>query len=99
MSEKEIFGVLSVVVGMASYALYIWQIYHGRIKPHLFTWFIWGTVMSIGFAAQYAEGAGPGAWNMGIAAFITFCIAGCAYFKGEKEITRSDWAAFIFALS
>jgi len=99
MSEKEFMGALSVAVGVASYALYLWGVYRGNVRPHLFTWFIWGTLLSVGFAAQYAGNAGPGAWNTGVSAIITFAIAGTAYFRGEKHITRGDWIAFIIALS
>lgn len=99
MLEKEIIGGAAVAIGLYSYAVYLWQIYRRTIKPHLFTWIIWGTLMFIGFAAQYVENAGPGSWNMGVSAVITFVIAGAAYFYGEKNITRSDWIAFIVALS
>jgi hypothetical protein len=99
VSGKEIIGALSVVICLYSYGLYMWQIHKRLIKPHLFTWVIWGTLMLIGFAAQYADHAGPGSWNMGVSALITFIIAGQSYFCGEKEITRSDWAALIVAFS
>ncbi len=98
MSEKEIIGGLSVAVGLISYALYLWGIYRRTVRPHVFTWFIWGTLASIGFAVQYVEKGGPGAWNLGVAAAINFMIAGVAVFYGEKHISRSDWIAFIIAM-
>jgi len=87
------------VVGLYSYAVYLWQIHHRTVKPHLFTWIIWGTMSSIGFAAQVVEKAGPGAWNLCLSAMINFVIAFLAFFHGEKNITRSDWIAFVAALS
>jgi len=98
MTEKEILGGLSVMLGMVSYVIYIWGIYQGVTKPHLFTWLIWGILMSIAFTVQVVEKAGPGAWNLGISALITFFIAGASFFYGEKNITRSDWTSFIIAL-
>jgi len=98
MTEKEIIGGLSVVMGILCFAVYIWGIYKGTTKPHLFTWLIWGIVMSIAFTAQVIEKAGPGAWSLGISALITFFIAGVSFFRGEKNITKSDWMAFITAL-
>ncbi|MFH1157998.1 MAG: hypothetical protein V1721_03825 [Pseudomonadota bacterium] len=98
MTEKEILGGLSVAVGIVCYAVYIWGIYRGTTKPHLFTWLIWGILQSIAFAVQVVEKAGPGAWNLGVSALIIFCIAGASFFCGEKHITRSDWVAFITAL-
>ena len=98
MTEKEILGGLSVVMGMACYAVYIHEIYRGNTKPHLFTWLIWGIIMSIAFVVQVVEKAGPGAWHIGISALIVFFIAGMSFFRGEKNITKSDWTAFIIAL-
>ena len=98
MTEKEILGGLAVVMGMVCYAVYIHGIYRGNTKPHLFTWLIWGILMSIAFTAQVIEKAGPGAWSLGISALIVFFIAGVSFFRGEKNITRSDWATFITAL-
>ena len=37
MFEKEIIGGASVLVGLVSYAIYLWQVYHRQVKPHLFT--------------------------------------------------------------
>jgi len=98
MTEKEIIGGLSVVMGILCFAVYIWGIYKGTTKPHLFSWIIWGILMSIAFAVQVVEKAGPGAWNLGVSAMIVFFIVGVSFFYGEKHITRSDWMAFIIAL-
>ena len=55
--------------------------------------------MSIAFVAQVVENAGPGSWHIGMSALVTFFIVGVSFFRGEKNITRSDWVAFIIALS
>lgn len=99
MSEKEILGALSVVAGVVSYAVYLWGMYRGKLKPHVFTWTIWGVLLGTGFLVQYAEKAGPGSWNLGVSAVLTLFVAVVAYFYGEKNITRSDWISFLFALS
>ena len=99
MTEKDIIGGVAVAVGMASYILYIWQIWRRTIRPHVFTWLIWGTLMAIGFAVQYVEKAGPGSWVLGMSAVVNMVIATAAYFYGEKNIARSDWVALIVALS
>jgi hypothetical protein len=99
MTEKEIIGIAAVVLGVAGYGFYMGQIYRRAIKPHMFTWIIWGIVMSIGFAVQYAEEAGPGAWNLGVGAAATILIAAASCFYGERKITRGDWVFFIGALS
>lgn len=98
MTENEIIGGLSVVIGFVGEVFYLWQIYRGRIKPHLFSWIIWVIILSVDFAAQYVEKSGPGTWAL--ATSITAClfviIAAC--YRGEKYITKGDWAAFIMAL-
>ena len=99
MTEKEILGGLSVVLGLVCYAVYIWGIYKGSTKPHLFTWLIWSILISITFSVQVVENAGPGSWHIGMSAMMNFFIVGVSFFRGEKNITRSDWVAFIIALS
>ena len=98
MTEKEILGGLSVVMGLVCYAVYIWGIYRGSTKPHLFTWLIWSILISIAFAVQVVENAGPGSWHIGMSAMMNFFIVGVSFSRGEKNITRSDWAAFLIAL-
>lgn len=92
-------GGLAVAVGVISQLLYLWQIFHRTVKPHIFSWFIWGVLGLTGFAAQYASNAGPGSWAIGVSGSICFVIAAVGFFYGEKSITRSDWVCFIFSLS
>lgn len=65
----------------------------------MFSWLIWGTISGIGFAAQAAEGAGPGSWARGFGSVTCFLLAGISYFKGEKDIKRGDWVTLAVALS
>jgi len=94
-----IFGALSIVLMLFSRVGYFADIFRGRTRPHVFSWFIWGTISSIGFAAQVAEGAGPGSWARAFGSFTCFLLVIISYFKGEKEITRSDWVTLAVALS
>ncbi len=97
--DKEIFAIAGIAIGIASYAPYLWSVYKGRSKPHAFSWIIWGTLTAIAFFAQWVEGAGPGAWITAFTALLSFIIVGVALFKGEKEITRSDWITFTAAIA
>ena len=87
------------MLGIGSCTLYLWQVFHRTIKPHVFSWIIWGTIGLIGFAAQYVGKAGPGCWAIGASSILCFVIAGTGFFYGEKSVTRSDWACFIVSLS
>ncbi len=99
MPSKELLGVLSIVCAIVSMSGYFWSIYKRRTKPHVFSWLVWGIVMSVVFFAQFNQGGGAGAWVTGFSAFIQFVVAGLAVFIGEKNITRGDWLAFIGALA
>jgi len=98
MISKEMIGGLSVLVGLAGFVPYFWAMYKREVKPHVFTWFTWGLLAGLVFAAQWTEGGGAGAWNIGIIAFVCFLVAVLALFVGEKNITRKDWVTFVAAL-
>jgi hypothetical protein len=94
-----LFGSLSVIMMVCSRAGYFTAIFRGRTHPHVFSWLIWGTISCIGFAAQVAEGAGPGAWARGFGCGTCFLLVGLSYFKGEKDIRRGDWVTLGVALA
>lgn len=94
-----LFGALSIAMMVCSRAGYFADIWRGRTRPHLFSWLIWGTISSIGFAAQVAEGAGPGSWARGFGSATCFLLVGLAFWRGEKNIRRADWATLAVALS
>jgi hypothetical protein len=99
MTEKEIIGGAAVVVGLSGQGVYLWQVFRRTVKPHIFSWFIWGLLGLIGSAAQYTANAGPGSWSVGASAIFCFFIAIVGFFHGEKTITRSDWIYFLLLLS
>ncbi len=96
--DHEFFGILSTALKLLAFAPYILSLTDQKTKPHLFTWLIWSLVMGIVFIIQVTEGAGPGAWAIGISSFAYLGVAIYAYYRGEKNITRSDLASVIFAL-
>ncbi len=98
MTDKELFGVLSLIVGVVQYAPTVTYILVRRIRPHVFSNFIWGVGGFVMWAAKYVSNAGPGAWSSALAAFCCLLIAGLSYRSGEKSITRNDWVALAGAL-
>ncbi|MDA8244308.1 MAG: hypothetical protein M0025_09350 [Elusimicrobia bacterium] len=94
-----VFGALSIAMMVLSRAGYFSDIFRGRTRPHAFSWLIWGTISAIGFAAQVAEGAGPGSWARGFGSATCFLLVIISYFRGEKDIKRADWATLLVALS
>lgn len=99
MTDKEISGLLATVLSFTSYGIYIAGILKGQVKPHFFTWLIWGLLMSIDAAVKLAANAGTGSYVTVLAAVITMIIAAFAFFHGDKERAKSDWAALIAALA
>lgn len=99
MGYTEIFGALSVAMMVLSRAVYFTSIYKGKTRPHAFSWLIWAVISAIGFAAQVAEGAGPGSWARGFSAATCLLLVALGYYRGEKNITRGDWLALGAALS
>lgn len=94
----DIFGIISVVFAVVAYPPYLKSVLQKKTKPHVFSWVIWTLLTWIAFTIQVVAGAGPGAWATGITALCTTIIAAFSLKHGEKNITRSDWAAFIAGL-
>jgi len=99
MSFSDVLGAVSILLAVIGYAPYLWATMRGSIRPHAFSWLIWGISNAIAFAAQSVEGAGAGAWVTGTTAILCFLVAMCAFFRaGEKDIHRSDWISFAGAI-
>lgn len=99
MFNKDFIGALSLIVAFMSYLPYVRSMFAGKTKPHAFSWLVWGTVISITFFAQYTENAGAGSWATGLSACACLGIGIAALFRGEKNITKSDWLVFLVTLS
>ena len=100
LSYKEWLGLLAIALGLCSYIPYIISIHKGKTKPHAFSWFIWGVLMLIGYAAQVYDGGGAGAWITGISGLISLYVAALAWkVRNHNTITKSDWVTLALTLS
>lgn len=97
--DREFWGSVSALLGLIAFLPYVYALYHRRAKPHCFTWFLWGLMMTIAFFAQVTGGAGPGAWITAMSAFAYTGIGVYGLLHGEKHITRTDWMTLACALS
>jgi len=98
MSDKELYGVISLIFSAVAYAPYIWSLLRRQIKPHLFSWIVWSLISLIAYLAQAQGAAGPGAWAVGFSTVCCVFVALCSIKLGERHVTRSDWVCFIGAL-
>ncbi len=98
MNYKVALGVLATALGLIGYVPYFRDIFKGKTKPHVFSWFVWGLLTAIAFFAQIAKGGGAGAWVTGVTAIACFVIAGLALKYGEKQITTTDRLSFVGAI-
>lgn len=97
--SKEILGFMAIAIGLIGNIPYIIGIYKGEVRPHLFSWIIWTLVCGIGAAIQINEGGGAGAWYMVYNTILNLGITIASCYRGTKDIRRSDWVAFMIALS
>ncbi|MEK7092937.1 MAG: hypothetical protein AAB927_00460 [Patescibacteria group bacterium] len=91
-------AVLAIIIGIAGYGIYYYDIFKGKTKPHPFSWFVWGLMNVIVFFAQDTSNAGAGEWPTALVAVACLSISFVALFKGERGITKLDWACFFAAL-
>lgn len=99
MTEQQIIGAAASLLGLYGYAMYMRGVLRGQLRPHMFTWIVWGVLMSIGLAAQLTEDTGPGTWNLMSSTAATVAIAVASLFYGDRNIAKSDWVAFIASLT
>jgi hypothetical protein len=95
---KFILGGLAIAMTVAAHIPYFYTTVKGTNKPHIFTWVIWTLLTGIGFAGQVAGHGGPGSWATGVTGILCIAITAAALRKGEKTITRTDWAMFLAGL-
>lgn len=97
---KQLLGAIAIGITIIAYYPYIRSIIQGKIKPHVFSWVIWGTSTCIVFLAQLADKGGAGAWVIGFSGIISIYVAFLAFIKrSDSSITRIDWLFFIFAMT
>ena len=98
MPYKLFLGIVAAIIGLVSYIPYFWGIYRGQIKPHGFTWFVWGVLTGIGFVAQLLSGGGAGSFLMLIYSLLCFSVAIIAFKQGHVKYVLFDWISLSGAL-
>jgi len=99
MTIKLIFSSLAIIITFIAFVPYIFSTLTGEVKPHVFSWVIWGATTFVVFLAQLQDNGGMGAWSIGLSGVITVFIAALAFVKkSDITVTHIDWLFFIMAL-
>ncbi|MEO1305897.1 MAG: hypothetical protein AAFV37_13045 [Pseudomonadota bacterium] len=97
---KAVFSAAALVLTFVAFIPYYRGILRDEVKPHVFTWFIWAAGTVIVFAAQLSDGAGLGAWPIGVSGLMTGGVAALALTRtADTSIVRMDWVFLILAAS
>jgi hypothetical protein len=97
---QELAAAVAVALTLYAFYPYILGILRGSVRPHVFSWVIWGATTWVVFLAALQSGGGLGAWVIGLSATLTLAIAVLAWFKrADVTITRLDWAFLLCAAS
>ncbi len=91
MSQKELFGLFSLLIALVSYTPYFIALHKKRIHPHAFSYGVWALLSAIGFWAQVSGNAGAGSWALGFTALGCTVVAVMAYRNDGLGITGTDW--------
>lgn len=92
-------GALAVTIGFISYVPYFRDMFAGKTKPHIFSWFIWAILGAIAAGIQFQNGAGAGSWASAASAFLAGSVALYAFRFKDTTITKVDWFYFAGAVA
>jgi hypothetical protein len=99
MSFKFVMGAFSVLLMVLAFTIYIWQTTReDGVRPHPFSWFLWGFVTGVVYLVQISQGAGAGSWVVGFTALICFLIGAISFFKGKWHFSFFDWFCLLAGL-
>ena len=72
--SSQTIGIIAIVIGFIGYVPYLYDMFSGKTKPHLFTWIIWVILEFTSFGIQIKNGAGAGSWVTLFSASIAFIV-------------------------
>lgn len=83
-------AILSAFISIGTIIYYSRTILSGKIKPHMFTWLIWGVVTAVVATTQITSKGGPGSMLAVIVTVNCFIVAGLSYWKGDRHFPLFD---------
>lgn len=96
---REALSAAAILMTLVIFYPYVRGVLRGAIRPHVFSWVIWGCTTMLVFIAQIQAGAGAGAWPVCVSGIVTLGIATIAWRRrADLHITKTDWAFFVAAM-
>jgi len=84
------FSLLWVTLQIFAFSVYVWSIFHGKTKPHLYTWLLWGILGTVVTIVQITNDAG---WSILISWLMAWCnltLAALSLKYGETYLSKRD---------
>lgn len=91
---KELFAVISLILGFATFVPYYIAMWHGTVKPHVYSWIPWTLTTGVGFWVSMESGGGYGAWLFALQAICCGSVLVYAIFRGDHHVTTFDRMTF-----
>jgi hypothetical protein len=97
MNDKNILWLISVIITVVGYYIYIKDIFYWQNRPHFYSWFVCSLTTIIIYFIQIWNNSWAWTWAVLFTALIWFLIAGISVFRWTKDITKSDTVSLILA--
>lgn len=98
ISTQEIFAAAAVVLVLAAYIPYMFDIVKGKVAPHPFSWLIWAMTATAIFFLQTSNGSGTGAYGTATVAVCAALIFIFAFRTNKVKIRPLDIISLALAL-
>ena len=97
MNYKEIFAIISVIIGLVSFVPYLRDIFLKKTTPHMYSWLVWSILQTIGVVAMIVGHAGFGAVGLAAGGAVSISVFLLSFKYGTKNITKFDTVCLIGA--
>jgi hypothetical protein len=99
MDTKIILTIIATIIGVAAFFPYLRDTFSLKTKPHAYTWLIWAITQGTAVFGIWYGGGGWGALNLTVGTLFVIAVFLFSLKYGTKNITKSDTAILIAALS
>lgn len=98
VSYQEILAGIAVVLVLAAYIPYMFDIVKGKVAPHPFSWLIWAMTATAIFFLQTSNGSGTGAYGTATVAVCAALIFILAFRTNKVKVRPLDIFSLVMAL-